>query len=431
MKWTFFAALLVSVSAHAADLGVFVGDPAAGGSADGTYAAFKGAVGQNATAMNTYVNYTDGPAGWSDSAKYSASVIAGFNARNGTNMTPVVGLPMATSQGSAISDFNDLASGKNDPQLNAIFDAYAAKGFKQIVIRPGWEMNGDWYPWAVTPENAAAFKAAFQHIADVAHAYNNDMAVAVAWNPGYVQNASADFMSYFPGQQYVDTIGIDTYGKNSGAPSTAPLDNSTDPGTFTLKDAIALAKQTNRPLSLPETGAGAGDVEFPKNLADVITASQVPVWQMMIWDDTNGGPGNLQWTGDAASEAAWKSAFARIQAANPQTNGAFIGGTVTYNGNVPGLSIAPTAPGSSGSSGSQYYQQATAPQTTTSPTSYTNTAPAYADVSTTPLDTSGCARSTINGIAGVQPITGGSTVAPKTGYVQWYPGGTSQKDNDQ
>jgi hypothetical protein len=301
-------AVLVNSRAASPILGTFVGDPSP--SADGTYQSFTAAMGQQAAAMDTYVEFKNGPDGWGESANYGAHVISDFNGRNGTSMVPVVGLPMATDKSTATSDFQTIASGGADRALTSVFDAYKAAGFKSMVLRPGWEMNGDWYPWSVTSDNAAAFTAAFQRIAEVAHAYNG-MTVSVDWNPGYV-HGSTPYMSYFPGAQYVDSIGIDTYGAGSGVSSNAPLDDTTDPNTYTLKDAIALAKSTGKPLALPETGAAAGDTTFPQLLAQVISESGVPVSFVNIWDDTNGGVSNLQWSFDPASNQAWRAAFATI-----------------------------------------------------------------------------------------------------------------------
>jgi hypothetical protein len=409
MKRAFLSALgvVAPLSAWAQSvpvmLGCGCGDPGGNGGSQAMVQAVTGALGQAPTAINTYVDFNQG----SLDGGYSATGAAK------SGMMPIVGIPMAMPGHDADADFKAIASSQWDGTINKILQQYSAAGYKQFWIRLGWEMSGDWYPWSVTPANAADFKAAFQHIATLAHQFTGSM-VGVVWNPSYGP-AAAPYMSYFPGAQYIDSVGIDIYGQGSGVPSTAPYDTSTDPNTYTLTDAIALAKQTGLPLSLPETGAGPGDSVFPAALADVLSKSHVPVSFMSVWDDPTGGAGPLDWTG-SSSESAWKAAVTSIQANNKPDSATAVANwsASTSAANVAMVtSTAPIAPASTYS--------------TTAPASVIpTTAPAYADVASTPVDTSGCVRATINGTAGITPQTGGSTDAPKSGYVQWYPAGTSK-----
>jgi hypothetical protein len=297
-------------------LGTMVGDPGTDGGKTNNQS-FTAAMGQPATLIDTYVDDAVTPDKWADSANYSAAGIAQLG--DPSKIIPVVGIPMAIVGHNGDEDFRAIARGDWDTAILNTFQIYVDHGFRAFYIRLGWEMDGDWYPWSVNPSNAADFVAAFQRIATLARSYKQAL-IAIMWNPGYVPNAAASFMSYFPGAQYVDSIGIDTYGAASGVPDTAPF-ASPDPHAYTLQDAIGLAKATGKPLSLPETGGGPGDTAFPENLAKVITASGVKVDAMIVWDDYYGLATSGHWSDDPAASAAWKKAFADIAASSAAASG--------------------------------------------------------------------------------------------------------------
>jgi hypothetical protein len=296
-------------------LGAMIGDPGTdGGKAN--LSSFVKAMGQSPPLVVTYLDDRVPPDQWGDSARYSAH---GLTTLSQANVTPVVGIPMGVEGRDGSADFKAIVRGEWDTALNKAFQAYVDKGFKGFYIRPGWEMNGTWYPWSVNPGNAADFKAAFAHIADLAHHFSGAL-ISVVWNPGYV-TSSTSYMSIYPGDQYVDHIGIDTYGAASGVPDTAPFATAGNPNTFTLQDAIALAKKSGKSLSFPETGGGPGDAAFPENLASVLEKSEVKVGFVAIWDNQSGCATNCFWSDDPTSAEAWKKAFAKIAAASAKVAG--------------------------------------------------------------------------------------------------------------
>lgn len=299
-------------------LGAFIGD---GATPNGqtNYTSFVAAMGQAPVLCDTFLDPTQPLSGWAAVASYSAFGVQTINNTNGSQMIPCVGIPMTLTGNTADTDFQAIASGTWDAAINASFDQYATvnhgfgTAFNAFWVRPGWEMNGNWFPWSVTNATAAHFVAAFQRIANLAHAYTN-ATIQVVWNPGNV-SGFVNYQSIYPGNAYVDSIGIDTYGvAGGGIADTSPFDVSADPTNFTLKNAIAMCLANGKPLSLPEVGGGPGDATFPANLASVISSSGVPVSSVIIWDDASGGQSNLHWSDNTTSATAWKSAFAQIVA---------------------------------------------------------------------------------------------------------------------
>lgn len=230
------------------------------------------------------------------------------------NAIPVVGLPMAVTKASAVSDFRAIAAGQWDATINGIFKSWSDAGYKTIYLRPGWEMNGDWYAWGITAANAADFAAAFRRIADLAHNYAAAK-ITVVWNPnvGDPSPQHVPFVNYYPGDAYVDVIGIDSYGAPIDS-DTSPDDNPASPSDFTLRAAIDFAKAHGKAFAIPETG-GANPA-FPANLATEIAARGVAVDFVGIWTM----PDEYGWSDGPGDTAAWKAAF--------QTIGGTVGGPV-------------------------------------------------------------------------------------------------------
>ena len=152
-------------------------------------------------------------------------------------------------------------------------------------------MNGNWYPWSVTAANAADYAAAFAHIATLAHNFTGAK-ITVVWNPnvevspGGWSGVTPD--KYYPGDAYVDVIGLDTYGNPLSGSDATPLDTSTN--YLTLTAAIDFAKAHNKPFALPE--AGGLDAAFANNLSSVVAASGVVVDYVGWWDYDDPDPNN-------------------------------------------------------------------------------------------------------------------------------------------
>jgi hypothetical protein len=279
------------------------------------------AMGQAPSMMLTYVDYTHPLSGWvTNDTEWEINSFARGPWLPG-EITPIIGIPMALQGDNADTDFKDIASGQWDQIIDGIFQAWSNAGYKTIDIRPGHEMNGNWYPWSVTPQNVADYVAAFQHIASLAHNFSG-LSIQVVWSPNSVSLTSLPVSSYYPGNASVDIIGIDEYGAplgSDGAPSAVP----TSSADYTLSTALAMAKFDGKPFALAETGGT--DAIFPSNLASVVAASGVQVAYVALWDYNDsslpGSSGQLEWSSKyPATAAAWRQAFATISAAEPSVS---------------------------------------------------------------------------------------------------------------
>ena len=118
-------------------------------------------------------------------------------------------------------------SAVTDGSFDALIEARAddVKAFaKPVYLRFGAEMNGNWYAWS-GPQNdndPSSFVAAWRHIHDIFSRVGADNVIWV-WAPnadskpgGVAVTSWNNWRNYYPGDRYVDWVGIDGY--NWGTP---------------------------------------------------------------------------------------------------------------------------------------------------------------------------------------------------------------------
>ena len=108
-------------------------------------------------------------------------------------------------------DYDEILSGKWDAYIrefaNRLKDTEEA-----ILLRFGHEMNGNWYPWSGTKIGREKFTAIYRHAKDIfdeTGASNVEWIFSVNWED--VPREDNNFMLYYPGDEYVDYVGIDGY----------------------------------------------------------------------------------------------------------------------------------------------------------------------------------------------------------------------------
>jgi len=106
--------------------------------------------------------------------------------------------------------------------LNGAYDAYLIDYARKIkafghplLFRLNNEMNGDWCYWSAyySATDTELFRAMWRHIYDIFQEQGVDNAIWV-WNPNEVSFPSFkwnSYVNYFPGDQYVDVIGLTGY----------------------------------------------------------------------------------------------------------------------------------------------------------------------------------------------------------------------------
>lgn len=154
-----------------------------------------------------------------------------------------------------------IATGEHDAYIDAYADQVTAWGHR-VIIRMMHEMNGDWMQWSpgfFPGQSASDFVAAWQHIVDRFRA-RGATNVEWCWCPNVFgpageymggENARANIESLYPGDEYVDWVGIDAYNNVPEAPTRSLKRLLTGGGNlYQVVRTIA----PDKPVMLPEFG---------------------------------------------------------------------------------------------------------------------------------------------------------------------------------
>jgi hypothetical protein len=126
---------------------------------------------------------------------------------------------------------------------------------RHLYLRPAHEMNGTWYPWSVGAGVAPAdFRRAWRTVYDIFDAAGfADRSVRWLWCVNAETTADVDLAVCYPGDQYVDVIGVDGY--NFGSSQT--WSTWTPPATIFEPAFEQIRDLTQAPLSVPEFGCSS------------------------------------------------------------------------------------------------------------------------------------------------------------------------------
>ncbi len=157
-----------------------------------------------------------------------------------------------------------------------------------LMVEFGTEVNGDWFCWNGRWNGREAggptFVAAYRHIVDIfrAQGANNVTWVfhvdAQPW-PERSWNKMAD---YYPGDNYVDWVGISAYGPQEPGEGWAEFTDVLDAGY------AELAALTTKPMALLEFGitdgiAGHSKAAWVANALDAIRSGRYPRLKAISW----------------------------------------------------------------------------------------------------------------------------------------------------
>jgi hypothetical protein len=170
----------------------------------------------------------------------------------GTPYQKVYAVAMLPEDGSAT--MRQCATGAYNDRWRQFGTNIRAKGQDDAIIRLGWEFNGDWFVWSA--RNPTDFIACWRHIVTNARATAPNL--RWDWNPNR-GGSQTNGPAAYPGDAYVDIIGIDTYDAWPPARTQTEWNNGQwgqPEGLKYWRDfAIARGKQ----ISIPEWGVWGGN----------------------------------------------------------------------------------------------------------------------------------------------------------------------------
>jgi len=157
--------------------------------------------------------------------------------------------PLSWEQSCAAGDFNSYAT--------ALGTNLVAAGLQNSVIRLGPEMNGTWeadYMGSTAQEQSLWATCFANEVNGLRQAAGANF--LIDWNPNA---CNIPFSTIYPGNAYVDIIGIDAYDASCVSSSTVTFSQlANEPDGLASVEAFAVSQ--GKPMSLPEWGlfASAG-----------------------------------------------------------------------------------------------------------------------------------------------------------------------------
>jgi mannan endo-1,4-beta-mannosidase len=201
-----------------------------------------------------------------------------------------------------------LPGGAAHEKLKAYLDTFVAfneqltvvdeRGNKHaipIIFRPWHEHNGDWFWWGKGPATEAEYIALWQFTVGYLRDNKNIHNLIYAFSPDRsridINNFKRDYFYGYPGDDYVDVIGLDDYWDlghpgNSAAPEQQAADLA-----LSLQSVVEIANEKNKIAALSEGGMNAlPDPKFwTKRLLRAIktNAQTKQLAYMMVWRNAN------------------------------------------------------------------------------------------------------------------------------------------------
>jgi hypothetical protein len=211
-------------------------------------------------------------------------------------------IPQSVSNGSdPLSWEQACASGSYNQYATALAKNLVSYGAANVAIRLGVEANGTWeidYVGSTTTE-----------MSDWAKCFDNEVTAMRAvpganflfvWNPNLCVSA-LPINEWYPGNSYVDIIGLDAYDQDCATSSTVSQEGwaafsadpqanpSNDPNFPSLVNFESFAVSNNKPLAFAEWGIDSGTADDPAYVTDMIKMFNQDRFAFQSYYDTGGG----------------------------------------------------------------------------------------------------------------------------------------------
>jgi len=207
-----------------------------------------------------------GWAGWEADAQVSHVAFYGTYTVNNSSIAPQIassstvpatGLQIAWGFSGSV-DLAHIPTGVDDAYITSTAQNLAAYG-KPVFLRPNWEFQGTWYPWAawdlggnpVTGNTPADYVAAWQYFVTIIRSIAPN--VSFVWTPFCFPPSESSpaylVTDWYPGNAYVDWHGTDVY---PGSDYFYTYDNT----VWGVDQSVKYAARCGKPLMIAEWGIG-------------------------------------------------------------------------------------------------------------------------------------------------------------------------------
>lgn len=248
---------------------------------------FKKATGKGVATLTWYASiYTNGSlSSWRSqyapilerARRMGAVSLVKFSTTNSSNPTPRSVAPQQITMGMWDAYFEEFADTIKE------FDS-------PVFISINHEMNGNWYPYSEAfpggTSTAADYVAMWRHIVDIFR-QRGVTNVAWVWSPNVPDVGSVSAAKYYPGDDYVDWVGISFYSSNK------PMDMDPIYRTYSQRKPFFITEWATAPEKSRFNPKYPGDVAWINQFFDALETRYKRV-KAISWFDWNAGDGNYK-----------------------------------------------------------------------------------------------------------------------------------------
>ncbi|MGY1802275.1 glycoside hydrolase family 26 protein [Blastococcus sp. SYSU D00922] len=204
-----------------------------------------------------------------------------------------------------------IIAGRHDEYIDMFARSVADYG-QPVTIRLMHEMNGNWYPWStgVNGNREGEFVQAWQHVHDRFTALGVTD-VRWMWAPNAVYTGARQLAPLYPGDAYVDAVGVSNYNWGDDRRDGWNTSWTTFGGLFDQSFA-ELRSITSRPIWVTETGSSNRGGDKAEWLAAMLAeVAARPDIAGVVWFSHVDKAREVDWRIETEPEAvaAWREGF--------------------------------------------------------------------------------------------------------------------------
>jgi hypothetical protein len=197
-------------------------------------------------------------------------------AQSGRNM--MLAVPLLPLSGATL---DACGAGQYDVRWANLANELTYYGLHWAYLRLGWEMDGGWYSWGAPQGSGkeASYAACFRRVVQVMRQTQPANQWKFVWNPTTAWWAASYLGSVWPGDAYVDVVGIDIYDQ-SWVANTYPYPSICDAACRLARQQTAWNDLSWKLTTLRDFGLAHGK------------PMGIPEWGVAIRPDGHGGGDN-------------------------------------------------------------------------------------------------------------------------------------------
>ena len=158
-----------------------------------------------------------------------------------------------------------------------------------VIFRPFHEFDGNWFWWGAAYCTPDQYKQAWQFLVTYLRDTKGVHNVLYAYSPDNSYTTSSAYLVRYPGDAFVDVLGMDNYGDFTGSTSGVTRANSKLAMLSTLaKDKVKISALTETGYRVTATTSPISGF-FSTNMYNALTGGDISVAYVMFWNNDASG----------------------------------------------------------------------------------------------------------------------------------------------